>query len=193
MNGGGARSGVESDSYQKNLNFDGSRGKTGVELRWHPKPEFDKLPKNQRKELLQWRATNGLSAKAQRQAKKAKKGEANVSNAKAKKAISDIAAAAAALPEGEQRTKIASILSSVGAEVGSVSLAAPTGEDEKPDGQSKVEGVAEVGGNAVAAGGDDGDVGDDVRKDVEEQVAIAAALGTQKMVKFTGGGKGKED
>ncbi|MGB1532440.1 MAG: hypothetical protein ACPG9C_06695, partial [Acidimicrobiales bacterium] len=170
------------------------RGKTGVELRWYPKPDFDKLPKKQKKELLEWRATNGLSAKAQRQAKKAKKGQANVSNAKAKKAISDIAAAAAALPEGEQRTKIESILSSVGAEVSSVSLEAPTGEEEKPnDGQSNMEGVAEVGGNAVAAGEDGGEVGDDVRKDVEEQVAIAAALGTQKMVKFAGGGEGKKD
>ena len=192
VNGGGGGSGVESDSYQKNLNFNGGRGKTGVELRWYPKPEFDKLPKKQRKELLQWRATNGLSVKAQRQAKKAKKGEAK-DHAKAKKAISDIAAAAAALPEGEQRTKIESILSSVGAEVGSVSLA-PTGEEEKPaDAQSNDGGVAEVGGNAVAAGEDGGEVGDDVRKDVEDQVAIAAALGTQKMVKFTGGGEGKKD
>ena len=182
--------GVGSDSYQKNLNFDGSRGKTGVELRWHPKPDFDKLPKKQRKELIAWRATNGLSAKAQRQSKKAKKGQANVSNAKAKKAISDIAAAAAALPEGEQRTKIESILSSVGAEVGSVSLAAPTGEEETPPGAQS---VAEVGGSAVAAGEDGGKVGDDVRKDVEEQVAIAAALGTQRMVRFSDGGKGKED
>ena len=194
VNGGGAGSGVESDSYQKNLNFNGGRGKTGVELRWYPKPDFDKLPKKQKRELLQWRATNGLSAKAQRQAKKAKKGQANVSNAKAKKAISDIAAAAADLPEGEQRTKIESILSSVGAEVSSVSIDAPTGEEEKPnDGQSNMEGVAEVGGNAVAAGEDGGEVGDDVRKDVEEQVAIAAALGTQKMVKFAGGGEGKKD
>lgn len=193
VNGGGAGSGVESDSYQKKLDFNGGRGKTGVELRWYSKPDFDKLPKKQKKELLQWRATNGLSVKAQRQAKKAKKGEAK-DHAKAKKAISDIAAAAAALPEGEQRTKIESILSSVGAEVGSVSLAAPTGEGEKPsDAQSNDGGVAEVGGNAVAAGEDGGEVGDDVRKDVEDQVAIAAALGTQKMVKFTDGGKGKKD
>ena len=78
--------------------------------------------------------------------------------------------------------------------MGSVSLDAPTGEDVKPsDGQSNVEGVAEVGGNAVAAGEDGGNVGDDVRKDVEDQVAIAAALGMQKMVKSTGEGKGKED
>lgn len=196
VNGGGGGSGVESDSYQNKLNLHGGRGKTGVELRWYPKPDFDKLPKKQKKELLQWRATNGLSVKAQRQAKKAKKGKGNLSNADAKKAISDIAAAAAALPEGEQRTKIESILSSVGAEVGSVSLDAPTGEDVKPnDGQSNVENVAEVGGSAVAAGEEGSNVGDDVRKDVEEQVAIAAALGTQKMVKYksTGGGEGKED
>ncbi len=196
--GGGGNDGLGSDSYQKNLNFNGSRGKTGVELRWHSKPQFKRLPEPQRKELLEWRATTGLSAKAQRQAKKAKKaaaaGASNVSNAKARKAISDIASAAAALPDGEHRTKIESILSSVGAEVGSVTLAqsTPTGEDEEPSGDQSNDVVAEVGGSTVV--GEDGDkVEDEVKKDVEAQVAAAAALGTQMIVKFKGGGKSEEN
>ena len=36
-----------------------SKGKTGVELRWHKNTEFKALPKNQREELKAWCATRG--------------------------------------------------------------------------------------------------------------------------------------
>ena len=36
-----------------------SKGRTGVELRWHKTPEFKALPENQREELKAWCATRG--------------------------------------------------------------------------------------------------------------------------------------
>ena len=36
-----------------------SKGRTGVELRWHKTPEFKALPENQREELKAWCATQG--------------------------------------------------------------------------------------------------------------------------------------
>ncbi len=49
---------LETDAaYKAMLNLKGGTGKTGVDLRYYEKSEFIKLPKNQKKELLEWRAT----------------------------------------------------------------------------------------------------------------------------------------
>jgi len=49
---------LENDAvYKAMLNLKGDTGKTGVDLRYYEKSEFIKLPKNQKKELLEWRAT----------------------------------------------------------------------------------------------------------------------------------------
>lgn len=183
----GSASGGSSGGGQGGINGEsGSRGKSGVVFRWYPKPEFKKLPKDQQAELLKWRATNGISAKAQRQAKKSKKeaGKKTVSHANRKKAISDIASIAASLPDGEQRAQLESILSSVGAEVGSVAIdqSAPTGEDDQPSNDQAGDAIAEVGGSSVS--NEVGDqVDEDLKRDVESQLAVAAALGTQRMIK----------
>jgi len=193
--GGGGKDGLDSDSYQQKLDLSGKIGKTGVVLRWYPKPEFNALTKEQRKEIIQWRATSGISAKSQRQAKKQKKGKGGkVSAAKASKAISDIASIAANMPASDERSKIESIIAESGAEVGSMIIdqSSPAGEYvEQPSmDQSGNEVVAEVGGSTVGnANGDKVEDFDSVRKDVEEQVAVAAALGTQKIVKLKVGGK----
>ena len=196
--GGGGKEGLDSDSYQQKLDLTGKKGKTGVVLRWYPKPEFKALTKEQRKEIIQWRATTGISAKAQREAKKQKKGKGGkVSAAKASKAISDIASIAANMPEGDERSKIESIIAESGADVGSMTIdqSSPAGEDvEQPSmDQSGNEVVAEVGDSEVGnANGDKVEAFDEVLKEVEEQVAVAAALGTQKIVKFKDGGKSGE-
>ena len=52
-----------------------SKGKTGVELRWHKTPEFKALPENQREELKAWCATrsdNRHSSKKQNPGKNGK-------------------------------------------------------------------------------------------------------------------------
>ena len=197
--GGGGKEGLSSDSYQEKLDFSGGRGpKTGIALRWYPKPEFNALTKEERKEIIQWRATTGVSAKSQRQAKKQKKKEkgGKVSAAKASKAISDIASIAANMPEGDHRSKIESILAESGADVGSMTIdqSSPAGEDvEQPSmDQSGNEVVAEVGGSAVGnVSGDKVETFDEVRKEVEESVAVAAALGTQRIVKLKSKNGGK--
>ena len=129
----GGKEGVDSDSYQEKLDFSSGKGpKTGVALRWYSKPEFNALTKEQRREIIQWRATTGVSAKAQRKAKKQKQGKGGkASAAKAKKAISDIASIVANLPKGDDRSKIESILAESGADVGSMSIdhSSPAGED----------------------------------------------------------------
>ena len=40
------------------IDFGAGRGSTGVDLRWHPKPEFKKLSDEQRDELVKWMRTS---------------------------------------------------------------------------------------------------------------------------------------
>ena len=40
------------------IDFDAGRGKTGVDLRWHPKSEFKKLTDDQKDELMKWMKTS---------------------------------------------------------------------------------------------------------------------------------------
>ncbi len=66
---GAANAMIEVDPYKKSqgaaakaqreaqisaIDYGAGRGSTGVDLRWHPKSEFKKLPKEQQKELNQW-------------------------------------------------------------------------------------------------------------------------------------------
>ena len=188
---GGDKDGLGSDSYQEKLDFSSGKGpKTGVALRWYSKPEFNALTKEERREIIQWRATTGISAKAQRQAKKQKKGKGGkFSAAKGKKAISDIASIVADMPSGEHRSKFESIIAESGADVGSMSIEqSPAGEDvEQPSmDQPGNDIVAEVGDSEAGNASDDKvETFDEVRQEVVESVAVAAALGTQRIVKKT--------
>ena len=61
-------------------------GKTGVELRFHPQPEYSNLSDDQMAELREWRNTEeGQAAKARDMAKKRKKGPPLSSNKNKKK------------------------------------------------------------------------------------------------------------
>ena len=39
------------------IDFSAGRGTTGVDLRWYPRKEFHKLPKEQKEELIEWNKT----------------------------------------------------------------------------------------------------------------------------------------
>ena len=51
--GGGGRTGQVSA-----IDYTAGRGSTGVDLRWHPKPEFKNLADDQRDELTKWMKTS---------------------------------------------------------------------------------------------------------------------------------------
>lgn len=61
------------------------RGETGVEFRWHNKSEFSKLSEDQRKELIEWRRTNG-GGKGKDGSKKDSKSNSNSPKKKSQKA-----------------------------------------------------------------------------------------------------------
>ena len=60
------------------IDFDAGRGKTGVDLRWHPKSEFKKLTDDQKDELMKWMRTSEgkkVLKKSRDQAEKKRKKE----------------------------------------------------------------------------------------------------------------------
>lgn len=135
--------GLKSAAYQAALNLNGGRGKSGVELRWHSPAEYRKLPPKQRKELTQWRATQGLTAKKQREAKKKKKGNT------VKDTLGKIASVLAEGVPQDKAAQIKSLVASLGADIGAVAVdpMAPPGEEDQTANTENVE--ADVGGSAA--------------------------------------------
>ena len=200
VGGGGprkkAKKGLKGSDYQSQLNLDGGKGpKTGVALRWYDDEEFDSLTKEQKQELRDWRATNKVSIKACLSASKKNRQKKNTS------ALKDGFAKIAALFKQhapEAAAQVDSIVQSVEAEVGSVTVQTPTpsGEDDTTNNETANQdiAVADVGGSAVKTAikeetddeDEEGSIPKETEEHIQKQVEISAAVGLQSILKKSG-------
>ena len=197
---------LENDAaYKAMLNLKGGTGKTGVDLRYYEKSEFIKLPKNQKKELLEWRATElakqNITLSEGGKGKKGK-GGASLSSVTAivasqfailKDGIIDEVkgllgsprkptpeeAAAAAVTAGIEAYKKATATADVGS---TVSFVIP------PVGEETAVGTAVVGGTATAPIDDATNPESPNALDIglDAKVSEAASVGLQGILKLNG-------
>ena len=197
---------LENDAvYKAMLNLKGDTGKTGVDLRYYEKSEFIKLPKNQKKELLEWRATElakqNITLSEGGKGKKGK-GGASLSSVTAivasqfailKDGIIDEVkgllgsprkptpeeAAAAAVTAGIEAYKKATATADVGS---TVSFVIP------PVGEETAVGTAVVGGTATAPIDDATNPESPNALDIglDAKVSEAASVGLQGILKLNG-------
>ena len=197
---------LETDAaYKAMLNLKGGTGKTGVDLRYYEKSEFIKLPKNQKKELLEWRATElakqNITLSEGGKGKKGK-GGASLSSVTAivasqfailKDGIIDEVkgllgsprkptpeeAAAAAVTAGIEAYKKATATADVGS---TVSFVIP------PVGEETAVGTAVVGGTATAPIDDATNPESPNALDIglDAKVSEAASVGLQGILKLNG-------
>lgn len=200
--------GLKTDDYQEKLDFSGSRGKSGVELRWHTPKEYNKLNLDQRKELTLWRATNPSVLNTPKKKTSPKK-QQKIGVKGLKKAFGKVASLLGSLDLPEDKKKsLEAIVESVGvADVSSVMVDhQSTGEEDHSNQQDPQ--ALEVGEVKVTpesepdAQEDDTSSGnaDEMRekrivrfeKEVIHQAEAAAALGLTEIKKICAKKRGEE-
>ena len=199
--GGGSNKrpkGLTDKQYNKMLNLNGGMGKSGVELRWHSKPEYAKLNKAQRQELNEWRATQGIPSRKERFRNKGGQGggggggggNAGVSAAKISTLEASIATLAATVSELVGSFKKGGSTQGSG-DVGSVEASPTSGE------KAETSAVSEISTeNALNTSTTDTAINPQVAAMAEQDIQAAATVGANailKLKRITGGLTGRKE